>query len=51
MSFFSALWVLNGVGGWAGFMFSCLTPVTAARFDVLFNVVFCCYLFMYILIK
>lgn len=43
---------INGVG--TGLSWVCvqlLTPVIAARFDVYFNVVLCCSLFVYILIK
>lgn len=50
--YLTALGVLNGVGlglGWV--CVQLLTPVIAARFDVFFNVVLCCSLFMYILIK
>lgn len=43
---------INGVG--TGLSWVCvqlLTPVIAACFDVYFNVVLCCSLFVYILIK
>lgn len=41
-----------GVGlGLGGVCVQLLTPVFAACFDVFFNVVLCCRLFMYILIK
>lgn len=43
---------MNGVGtGLSRVCVELLTPVTAACFDVYFNVVLCCSLFVYILIK
>lgn len=43
---------INGVGmGLSRVRVELLTPVTAACFDVYFNVVLCCSLFVYILIK
>lgn len=43
---------INGVGtGLSRVCVELLTPVTAACFDVYFNVVLCCSLFVYILIK